>query len=76
MPAFPQGKLGPQASSERGNITPDFRLDNVTRLRKQIDRAIQEHSYEDIPDLEDAILAEQGDGQQQRNSTVQRKKMG
>jgi hypothetical protein len=74
MPAFPQGKLGPQASSERGNITPDFRLDNVTRLRKQIDRAIQEHSYEDIPDLEDAILAEQGDGQQQRNSTVKEKR--
>ena len=58
---FPQGKLGPPASSERGNITPDFRLDNVPRLQEQIDRAIQEHRYADIPDLEDAIIAEQGD---------------
>ena len=54
-------KLGPQASSERGNITPDFRLDNVPRLQEQIDRAIQEHRYADIPDLEDTIITEQGD---------------
>ena len=67
-------KLGPQASSERGNITPDFRLDNVTRLQEQIDRAIQEHRYEDIPDLENAILAEQGHVQQQSDLTVKEKR--
>ena len=71
---FPQGKLGPPASSERGNITPDFRLDNVPRLQEQIDRAIQEHRYADIPDLEDTIIAEQGDVQQQRDLAVKEKR--
>ena len=74
IPEFPQGKLGPPASSERGNITPDFRLDNVSRLQEQIDRAIQEHRYTDIPDLEDTIIAEQGDVQQQRDLAVKEKR--
>ena len=70
IPEFPQGKLGPPASSEKGNITPDFRLDNVPRLQEQIDRSIQEHRHADIPDLEDTIIAEQGDVQQQRDLAV------
>ena len=49
-------------------------MDNVTRLQEQIDRAIQEHRYEDIPDLENAILTEQGDVQHQRDLTVTEKR--
>ena len=43
-------------------------------LQEQIDQAIQEHRYTDIPDLEDAIIAEQGDVQHQHDLAVTEKK--
>ena len=43
-------------------------------MSSKIDRAIQEHRYADIPALEDAMIAEQGDMQQQRDLTVKEKR--
>ena len=46
----------------------------MSRLQEQIDRAIQEHRYPDIPDLETTIIEEQVDVQQQRDLAVKEKR--
>ena len=74
MPAFPQGEPWPPAFSERGHITPEFWLDNVTSLSERIYWAIQEQRYEDIPDLEDAMIAEQRHLQQQWDLAVKERR--
>jgi len=60
------------------NLTPKmpaFAQDpRACSLQEQIDRDIQEHRYEDIPTLEDALITEQNDLQQQWDLTVKERR--
>jgi hypothetical protein len=55
----------PAVVRDRGDISPDFRLDNEPSLPEQFELAMRERRYEDAKRLDATMLAQQSDLKQQ-----------
>ena len=71
---FPAVFSTPSVVRQERNISPDLRLDKAPNLQEQYDLALQEHRYEDLSGIEQAMLVEQSDMQQRWDLAVKEKR--